>query len=103
MEYSELEASMSVFVVLRVLIGLLALIGAAAIAIVVMLASPVRPPPPLASIHAGAAQIDEMGAPDLSRQARDGTSLAYRLLRPQTERGTGLRSSRTALRPARLR
>ena len=71
---------MSMFVVLRVLIGLLALIGAAAIAIVLMLASPVRPPPALASIHAGATQIDETGAPDLSGfQARDGTWLAYRL------------------------
>ncbi len=45
-----------------------------------MLASPVRRPPTLASIHAGATQIDETGAPDLSRfQARDGTWLAYRL------------------------
>jgi alpha-beta hydrolase superfamily lysophospholipase len=61
-------------------LGLLALVGAAAIAIVFMLASPVRRPPPLASIHAGATQIDETGAPDLSRfQARDGTWLAYRL------------------------
>ena len=61
-------------------LGLLALVGAAAIAIAFMLASPVRRPPPLASIHAGATQIDETGAPDLSRfQARDGTWLAYRL------------------------
>ncbi len=61
-------------------LGVLALVGAAAIAIVFMLASPVRRPPPLASIHAGAIQIDQTGAPDLSRfQARDGTWLAYRL------------------------
>ena len=61
-------------------LGLLALVGAAAIAIVLMLAWPVRPPPPLASIHAGAKEIDATGAPDLSRfQARDGTWLAYRL------------------------
>lgn len=64
----------------RILVGLLALVGATAIAIVLMLTSPVRPPPPLASIHAGAMKIDETGAPDLSRfQARDGTWLAYRL------------------------
>jgi pimeloyl-ACP methyl ester carboxylesterase len=64
----------------NVALGLLALVGAAAIAIVFMLAWPVRPPPPLASIHAGARQIDETGAPDLSRyQARDGTWLAYRV------------------------
>jgi alpha-beta hydrolase superfamily lysophospholipase len=61
-------------------LGMLALVGAAAIAIVLMLAAPVRPPPTLASIHAGATQIDATGAPDLSRfQARDGTWLAYRL------------------------
>jgi alpha-beta hydrolase superfamily lysophospholipase len=71
---------MSMAVLSRVLVGLLALIGAAAIAIVLMLASPVRPPPLLASIHAGATEIDETGAPELSRfQARDGTWLAYRL------------------------
>ena len=58
----------------------LALIGLAAVALALMLASPVRPPPPLASIHEGAVSIDPTGAPDLSRfQARDGTWLAYRL------------------------
>ena len=71
---------MSLSTLYHLALGLLALVGAAAIAIVLMLASPVRPPPPLASIHAGATQIDETGAPDLSRfQARDGTWLAYRL------------------------
>jgi alpha-beta hydrolase superfamily lysophospholipase len=71
---------MSIFVLSRVLIGLLALVGAAAIAIASMLAWPVRAPPPLASIHAGAKEIDATGAPDLSRfQARDGTWLAYRV------------------------
>jgi len=71
---------MSMLILPRVLVGLLALVGAAAIALTLMLASPVRPPPPLASIHAGAVQIDEAGAPDLSRfQARDGTWLADRL------------------------
>ena len=64
----------------HVALGLLALVGAAAIALASMLAWPVRPPPPLASIHAGAKEIDPTGAPDLSRfQARDGTWLAYRV------------------------
>jgi pimeloyl-ACP methyl ester carboxylesterase len=71
---------MSLSTLYDVALGLLALVGAAAIAIVLMLAWPVRPPPPLASIHAGARAIDETGAPDLSRyQARDGTWLADRL------------------------
>jgi pimeloyl-ACP methyl ester carboxylesterase len=61
-------------------LGLLALTGAAAIGLVLMLASPVRPPPTLASIHEGAMRIGAAGAPALSRfQARDGTWLAYRL------------------------
>ena len=71
---------MSLSTLYHLALGLLALVGVAAIAIVLMLASPVRRPPTLASIHAGATQIDETGAPDLSRfQARDGTWLAYRL------------------------
>jgi pimeloyl-ACP methyl ester carboxylesterase len=75
-----MELAMSLSFLSHLGLGLLALVGAAAIAIVLMLASPVRPPPTLASIHAGATQIDETGAPDLSRfQARDGTWLAYRL------------------------
>jgi alpha-beta hydrolase superfamily lysophospholipase len=62
------------------LLWLLALVGVAALALAFMLAAPVRPPPPLASIHEGAMSIDPTGAPDLSRyQARDGTWLAYRL------------------------
>jgi pimeloyl-ACP methyl ester carboxylesterase len=71
---------MSLSTLYDVALGLLALVGAAAIGIVLMLAWPVRPPPTLASIHAGAKEIDETGAPDLSRyQARDGTWLAYRV------------------------
>jgi alpha-beta hydrolase superfamily lysophospholipase len=71
---------MSVSTLSHIALGLLALVGAAAITLALMLASPVRPPPPLVSIHEGAAQIDAAGAPDLSRfQARDGTWLAYRL------------------------
>jgi pimeloyl-ACP methyl ester carboxylesterase len=64
----------------HIALGLLALVGAAAITVTFMLASPVHPPPPLVSIHEGAMQMDAAGAPDLSRfQARDGTWLAYRL------------------------
>ncbi len=73
---------MSLSTLTHVALGFLALAGAAAIAATLMLASPVRSPPPLASIHEGALQIDESDAPDLSRfQARDGTWLAYRLYR----------------------
>ena len=71
---------MSLSSISHLALGLLALVGAAAIVLILMLASPVRPPPPLASIHAGATQIDEAGAPELSRfQARDGTWLADRI------------------------
>ncbi len=77
---------MSVSTLCHIALGLLALVGAAAIAATLMLASPVRPPPPLVSIHESAVQIDAAGAPDLSRfQARDGTWLAYRLY-PATNR-----------------
>jgi pimeloyl-ACP methyl ester carboxylesterase len=63
----------------QVALWLLALIGVAAVALTVMLAQPVRSPPPLASIQDGAMRIDAAGAPELSRfQARDGTWLAYR-------------------------
>ena len=61
-------------------LGRLALAGLAAITLALMLASPLRGPPPLASIHEGAMRIDAARAPALSRyQARDGTWLAYRL------------------------
>jgi pimeloyl-ACP methyl ester carboxylesterase len=64
----------------HIALGLLALVGAAAIAVALMLASPVRLPPTLASVHEGAMRIDVAGAPGLSRfQARDATWLAYRL------------------------
>ncbi len=62
------------------LLWLFAIIGATALALALMLAAPLKPPPPLASIHEGAMRIDASGAPELSRfQARDGTWLAYRL------------------------
>jgi pimeloyl-ACP methyl ester carboxylesterase len=71
---------MSFSTLYHIALGLLALVGAAAITVTFMLASPVHPPPPLVSIHEGAMQMDAAGAPDLSRfQARDGTWLAYRL------------------------
>src|SRR6516165_4169600 len=60
--------------------ALLALAGIGAIALSVLLASPVSSPPPLESIRAGALAIDRSGMPDLSHfQARDGSSLAYRV------------------------
>jgi pimeloyl-ACP methyl ester carboxylesterase len=63
-----------------VVAALLALVGLGAIALGVLLAVPVFPPPPLESIRAGALAIDRSGMPDLSHfQARDGSSLAYRV------------------------
>jgi pimeloyl-ACP methyl ester carboxylesterase len=57
-----------------------AAVGIAALALVAALATPLRAPPPLPSIHAGAMNIEREGLPALSRfQARDGTWLAYRL------------------------
>jgi pimeloyl-ACP methyl ester carboxylesterase len=71
---------MSLASLLQIPIWLLALIGVAAIALAVMLATPLTQPPPLASIQAGAMAIGQEGKPELSRfQARDGTWLAYRL------------------------
>jgi alpha-beta hydrolase superfamily lysophospholipase len=58
----------------------LAAVGVATLAFAAMLAQPVKSPPPLESIHAGAMAIPKDGKPDLTRfQARDGTWLAYRL------------------------
>jgi alpha-beta hydrolase superfamily lysophospholipase len=59
---------------------LLAAIGVIAIVLTALLAVPVTRPPELPSIRAGAGAIDQAGLPSLSYfQARDGTSLAYRL------------------------
>ena len=59
---------------------LLAAIGLMAIILVALLAVPVSRPPELPSIRTGAIAIDQSGLPSLSYfQARDGTSLAYRL------------------------
>jgi alpha-beta hydrolase superfamily lysophospholipase len=60
--------------------ALLAVAGLAAIALGALLAFPVSAPPPLESIRAGALAIDRSEMPDLSYfQARDGSSLAYRV------------------------
>ena len=54
--------------------------GILSLAIASLLAAPLSQPPALASIHAGAVAIGDTARPALSRfQARDGTSLAYRL------------------------
>jgi alpha-beta hydrolase superfamily lysophospholipase len=58
----------------------LAVIGLAALFLLALLARPLRQPPPLASIQAGAVAISQEGKPAVSRfQARDATFLAYRL------------------------
>jgi alpha-beta hydrolase superfamily lysophospholipase len=58
----------------------LALAGLGAIALGALLAAPVSSPPLLESIRSGALAIDRAGMPDLSYfQARDGSSLAYRV------------------------
>jgi alpha-beta hydrolase superfamily lysophospholipase len=58
-----------------------ALCGAGAVALLVtaLIATPLRRPPPLASISETARAVDRSTMPDLTRfQARDGTGLAYR-------------------------
>ena len=63
------------------------LLGAGALVLGAMIATPLTRPPTLASIQSGAMAIDRAGKPDLSRfQARDGTWLAYRLYPAQGER-----------------
>ena len=74
---------MGLSALMQIFLWLFALVGLAAVALGAMLASPLKAPPPLASIQAGAMAIGSEGRPDLSRfQARDGTSLAYRLYLP---------------------
>ena len=69
----------------------LALAGLAAVGLAVMLARPLKIPPPLASVLDGALQIDAEGLPALSRfQARDGTWLVYRRY-PASSSGAGAR------------
>jgi len=65
---------------LRSVAWILTIIGLLAVGLAALLALPVTEPPELKSIRAGAGAIDRSAMPDLSRfQARDGTSLAYRL------------------------
>ncbi len=60
--------------------SILSIIGLLALVIGALLVVPVSPPPELQSIHAGAIAVDTSGMPSLSRfQAREGTTLAYRL------------------------
>jgi alpha-beta hydrolase superfamily lysophospholipase len=64
----------------RLVLWILSIAALCALALAALVASPVSPPPPLESIRAGAMAIDRSGMPELTRfQARDGTSLAYRL------------------------
>lgn len=64
----------------RVLRWSLTAVGLVAIVIALMLATPLSRPPELASIRAGGHVIDRTGLPNpLHFQARDGSSLAYRL------------------------
>src|SRR5579862_390862 len=75
-----MEPTMSIASLTNLAFAPLALIGAAAATLGLMIAAPLKMPPPLASIHAGAMAIDQSDKPALSRfQARDGTWLAYRL------------------------
>ncbi len=70
---------------LDLLILPLALVGLIGLALVGMLARPLKAPPPLASILDGALHIDAAQLPELARfQARDGTWLAYRLYPART-------------------
>jgi pimeloyl-ACP methyl ester carboxylesterase len=64
----------------RALRGVLTIVGLLAIVAISLLLVPLSRPPELISIRAGAMAIDQSEMPDISRfQARDGTSLAYRL------------------------
>src|SRR5882672_100738 len=54
-------------------------LGVAAVVLTALVATPLRRPPPLASISETARAVDRSTMPDLTRfQARDGTGLAYR-------------------------
>lgn len=68
---------------LRIAIGGLALVGAGALTLAWMIATPTQFPPPLASISNDARKIDDQGLPGLQHfQARDQTFLAYRDYQP---------------------
>jgi pimeloyl-ACP methyl ester carboxylesterase len=64
----------------RLALWILSIAALGALIVGGLLAFPVSPPAPLESIRAGAMAIDRSGMPEVTRfQARDGTSLAYRL------------------------
>jgi pimeloyl-ACP methyl ester carboxylesterase len=64
----------------RLVLWLLSIAAVVALIVGALIAFPVSPPPPLESIRAGAMAIDRSGMPEVTRfQARDGTSLAYRI------------------------
>ena len=66
--------------IFQFLLALIAVFGVVALISTVLVAVPISAPPPLESIRAGAMAIDRSGMPELTRlQARDGTSLAYRI------------------------
>jgi alpha-beta hydrolase superfamily lysophospholipase len=66
-----------------VLLGL-AIVGAGALALLVMIGTPLESPPPLASISDAVRAVDRSTMPGLARfVARDGTSLAYRHYPPR--------------------
>ena len=59
---------------------ILASVGLCTLALTALVAAPLTRPPELVGITAGAKVIDQSGLPNLSHfQARDGTTLAYRL------------------------
>jgi len=73
----------------RPVIALLALVGLGAAILAAMIAQPLVPPPPLASIQRGAQQIDVKDAPALAYfAARDGTQMGYRVFEPQADATT---------------
>jgi pimeloyl-ACP methyl ester carboxylesterase len=72
---------------LRIVVMLLAALGAVAVIVASLLAAPVRIPPELKTITAGARSVDRSDLPELERfQARDGTELAFRRYQPATVR-----------------
>jgi alpha-beta hydrolase superfamily lysophospholipase len=72
----------------RILFGVLSLVGVAALVLTAMIATPLKRPPPLASIFNTAGAVDRSTMPGVQRyQARDGTELAYR---HYTARGTAV-------------
>ncbi len=69
--------------ILRPALVLLAVVGLATAVLAAMIAQPLVPPPPLASIQQGAQKIDVKDAPSLSYfPARDGTQIGYRVFKP---------------------